>query len=741
MKETNAFVRAFAALIVATAIGCASGAPAAESVHPYTDSSTGENTQSLEPTAADLRTAARAELTGHELGALWPLEDAPVEAWRQTRDFDVDAAWLDHVRLASLRWGEYCSAAFVSSGGLAITNQHCVRACTEAISSGRDDFVQAGFLAESRREERLCPGAYVDQLVSVEDVTDRIRESAAAEVDPVAKQAGLGRVRAELEEECETEPGTVCQVVTLWGGARYRLYRYRRYDQIRLVFAPDLQAAWFGGEFDNFTYPRYALDIGFVRVYESDGRTPVRPASWFSTDPEGAVEGEPVFVVGNPGSTSRLATVSQLMYERTVRLPVRIQVLNAQMRLLEAYATTDEELAPRLRQDRFEVSNSLKAYEGQLEGLRDSLLVGTKIRWEQEFRAGIAASPELRQEYGDVWDRMAALQRRKLAVSPRLNATNVSLVGSPHLGLAAELVDYVRQMQLPESERRPQLRGDAARRFRVALETDVAVDPAVAWISLTGYLRYAEMWLAADDPLRRALMRPDETVEQAAERLLADTKILNTEFRHALIEGGDEAIAASDDPLIAFARRANDEAGPLRAEWNAITAAEAEQERRLGQALVALHGTTMPPDATFTLRISDGVVKRYPYNGTMAPPATTFLGLFARAGEFDGVMPWTLSSRFEKAKSRIDMDTPLDFVLTNDITGGSSGSPVIDRDGRLVGIIFDSNIEQLPNEFLYRTDTGRAIAVHSAGILEALRSVYHANALVSELTARRDRRE
>lgn len=738
MTERIRTKTALAGIVLATTLGCASGAPSAPPAAPAPSGVRAGPSLALDPTPAELRVADGIRLTGDEMGRMWTFEDPPLERWKTAYDFAPDEEWLDHVRKASLRFGEYCSAAFVSPDGLVITNQHCARECAEAASSGRDDYVTDGFVADNRRAERPCPGLFVDQLVDTEDVTALMRSAAPGEGTPAMDRVrGEREAAAKIEDECEAKvDGAHCQVVSLYQGARYTLYRYHRYEAVKLVFTPELSVAYFGGEYDNFTYPRYALDVALFRVY--DGDSPLEPDAWLPLDPEGAAEDETVFVSGNPGSTSRSLTVAQLMYEREYRIPLRVWVLTQQLRLLETYAVTDPELEDVMRQERFEISNSLKAYTGMLEGLRDSLLVGSKLRMERDLRSRIAESKELQSEYGDVFDQLAALQHRKLGVSARLNTANASLFWAMHLDLAITLVDFVRQAALPEAERSPRFRGAEGRQLVANLESDVTVDPSIAWQTVRGHVRFVEQWLPADDPLRRVLLRPGESVEEATARLLEETDILDTEYRARLLEGGIEAIEASDDPFIVFAREALEVRDGLWQEWEETVAEEAVQRRRLGLAMCAIYGTSIPSDATFTLRIADGVVKRYPFNGTLAPALTTFYGLYARAAEF-GAEPWELPPSFVRARSRVDMDTPLDFVATTDITGGNSGSPVVDTDGRLVGVVFDSNMEMLPNDYLYRSGSGRTVAVHAAAILEALRNVYRASSLAAELTGRYSR--
>ena len=693
---------------------------------------------SLEPSDAAVRAAGRTVLTGRELGTMWTFENPPLDYWQREYGFSPTPEWLDRVRLSSVRFGEYCSASFVSPDGLVMTNHHCARECVEQVAKSGEDLVVHGFTARARDAERICPDLFLDQLVGIEDVTERIRSGTSGEVSASAMADAIQRTTRTVESECATRTGNTCQVVTLFQGGQYQLYRYKRYQPVKLVFAPELQAGYFGGDADNFTYPRYALDVSFVRAYEADGRTPVATTAYFPWNADGAAEGDPVFVTGNPGSTSRLVTVSQVMYERTYRHPVNIQLLSGQRDMLVAYAKTNPGAESETRQDLFEIENSLKAYRGELDGLRDSTLIGIKIRWEREFRGKIEADPEAEAEFGDVWDRLEEIQRRKLEVSPALNAANLQLGGSPYLGFSAQLVRWAEQTSKPEAERAPQYSASNLRQIEAALRAPSPVDPWLASLMLRLHLDMVHTWLDPEHVLYRLLFDEGETVNEAATHLTQATRIVDPAFRESLIAAGPGAVMKSTDPLIVFAREAASIQPGLADEWREIQAAETVQRQRLGRALFVAYGTDFPPDATFTLRISDGRVERYAFNGTFAPPFTTFAGMYARSAEFSNAMPWTLPASFAAAVDRVRMQTRLDFVATTDITGGNSGSPMIDRDGRVVGLAFDGNIEQLPNEFVFRTETGgRTVAVHSAAIIEALRNIYEADALLRELLGAR----
>ncbi|HEX6559193.1 MAG TPA: S46 family peptidase, partial [Longimicrobiales bacterium] len=397
--------------------------------------------QPLQPPAAALRVADRALLSGTELGTMWTFENAPVDYWKKQYSFTPSKDWLDHARLSSVRYGEYCSASFVSPNGLVITNHHCARECVEANSRDGTDHVEHGFYAATRAEEKLCPGLFLDQLVAVENVTTQVQAARGASDTEIgrAQSAAIDR----LQQECEQQSKLTCQVVTLYHGGQYQLYKYKRYAPVKLVFAPELQAGFFGGDPDNFTYPRYDLDFSVVRAYDAGGSTPAQTPQYLHWRTDAPREGDLVFVTGNPGSTSRQITVSRVLYEREFRHPFLIQYLRAQRDLLEKLAAQGPQMEQQVRENLFEVSNSLKAYEGEYAGLQDSLLLGRKIRWERELRSRIQADANLRGQYGDVWDRLADLQIRKLQVSPRMNLSNAQWLGAPHLLYAYQLVRYV----------------------------------------------------------------------------------------------------------------------------------------------------------------------------------------------------------------------------------------------------------------------------------------------------------
>jgi V8-like Glu-specific endopeptidase len=685
----------------------------------------------LTPPESAVRTAARITLTGTELGTMWTFENAPLDYWQAAYGFRATQEWLDHVRLASVKIPG-CSASFVSADGLILTNHHCARGCIAANSTPEVDYVQDGFYAATRAEEKVCPNAYADVLMGIEDVTSRVRAVQAPGMASAQVAEATQQAVDRIARECETTTGNVCRVVTLFKGGQYQLYTYTRHTPVKLVMAPELQAGFFGGDHDNFVYPRYALDFAFYRAYEADGVTPVRSPHYFPFDPTGPEDGEPVFITGNPGSTARLITLAQLMYERSYRHPMLVTRFDATRRMIQdQMQTATGQQAMTLRERLFGVENTLKKYEGEITGLMDSMLVATKVRWEQEFREG-ARTTAAAQPYLDVWDRLYALQLDKLQLDPVMNASNAGWLGSQALVLPANIIALHRSATMPEEQRPAQLRG--ARRAQFEQLLLAPVDGAAARAALEAHFTLAAHWLPAGHPLLGVFTRPGEAPAATAQRLVGESRILDPAFRQQLVQGGMAAVLASTDPAVRLALVLDSTNATVTPQYQALLAEERVQNERLGRALFAVYGTRLPPDATSTLRISDGVVRGYAYNSTIAPYKSVFHGMFARAAEFNNVPPFDLPPVFAARKDFIDLTTPVDFVSTNDITGGNSGSPIIDRQARVVGLAFDGNVEQLPNEYVFRTETGgRTVAVHSAGILEALRSIYQAQALLDEL--------
>jgi Peptidase S46 len=661
-----------------------------------------------------------------EFGTMWTFEAPPLDYWKARYGFTPTKAWLDHVRLASIRLPN-CSSSFVSSRGLVMTNHHCARECITAVSTPDSNFQEIGFVARTQAEERKCPGLFVDQLQSITDVTDQVQH-ALTSATPARQVAQRNAVIDSIEKGCQTDASTQCQVITYYQGGAYSLYRFHRFSDLRLVMAPEEAISFFGGDPDNFTYPRYDVDLSLMRVYEND--QPYQPKDYLKWSKDGAKEGDLVLVTGNPGSTGRLLTVAQMEFLRDVQYPAQLSAYERNLSVLRELAQKDEATRRAVENDIFSLENSKKAVTGYLSGLQDSSLMAKKRAFERDFRRRIAANPKLKARYGGSWDAIATSEKQLAALAKQQRW--YSFGGSPLLNIAGGLVRVPEQSKLPDSLRLPQYRGENLENLKDQILAGLPTTPDQDREMLQAWLTQASKDLPLSDPYLTAFLA-GRSPEVAAEAAVNGTKLADSSYRASLLQGGSAAVAASKDPLIVLARKLNPIAMRVQqraARLNDVVAANAE---KVGRAIFAAYGRSLPPDATFSLRISDGVVKSYPMNGTIAPYKTSFYGLFARSAEFDDKPPFQLPQRWKGHQSRLDLSTPLDFVTTNDIIGGNSGSPVINKNAEVVGLIFDGNIEQLPNRFLYTDEVSRAVAVHSSGLTEALRKVYEADRIADEL--------
>lgn len=671
------------------------------------------------------------EYPGLETGKMWTFDAPPLEYWATRYDFHPTPEWLNHVRLASVRFGTGCSASFVSPNGLVMTNHHCARACIESSSQPGEDLLENGFYAAARSEERPCQGLFLDQLQEITDVTDSVTRGIAAGtpagVAAGRRQEAIRRIEAACAERV---PDTFCQVVTMYRGGQYKLYRFHRFSDVRLVFAVEGQTAFFGGDPDNFTYPRYDLDLSIVRAYE--GGQPAQ-TEYFRWSPNGSKEGDLVFVTGNPGSTGRLNTMAQLEFLRDVQYPAQLRQLARQIAVYQELSALSPDRASALRNTVFSLQNAQKAITGYQSGLLDPRLMAQKREWEKNFRARVAADAQARQRFGGAWQGIERIRTelRNLDVRRRYHALNA--YGTRLLPLAGILVRWPAEMAKPDSARLSMFREAGKAGLERALNSTTPIDVEQETRMLAAYLSAMQQELPATDPVLTAALA-GRTPEVAAREMVRATVLKTAEGRQALLAGGAAAIAASTDPFIRLARVIDPLERRLQQQVTDLTNEEARYDEQVARALLAVFGNSVAPDATFSLRISDGEVKRYPLNGTYAPAYTTFHGLYDRHHAFGDEAPWNLTRRWVERRDSLDLATPLNAVSTADIIGGNSGSPVIDRDARVVGLIFDGNIEMLPNRFLFTERVARSVWVDSRAIIEALRKVYDAGALADELT-------
>jgi hypothetical protein len=665
-----------------------------------------------------------------DAGRMFTLDELPRDYFQETYDFTPTEDWLEHARLGALRFATYCSASFVSADGLILTNHHCAReSVTQAGLEDGADYNEDGFYARSMDEEKPIEGLFVEQLIEIVDVTDEVNAAADAAADAAARQGAIqGAITAIQDrmtgERGGEESGTRVQVVTLYSGGQYKAYVYTRYDHIRLVFAPETQLGYFGGDPDNFTFPRYCLDFSLFRAVDENG-DPLQVEHFFPFDPTGTDPGELVFVLGNPGSTTRMQTLAQLEYRRDFNEPLLTEALRAREELLGAWLAENPDApeAPELTDTWFSLGNSRKAYEGRVRGLRDPYIMARKRAAEQDFLAALGEDPALQAEYGDVVDLIA---ENRAAARPTAGLYGAFVGFGP--GSALESVTL--QRALLAFQYASAASDDQRAQIRETLEslTDHPADLEEAFIAQR--LRDFETHLGADAGL------DGRTPEEAAREIVQRSALVTTEGAMALLDGGD----VMADPAVAAVAAVMPRLQAFQQGNAANNAALGALGARLARARFGLYGTSVPPDATFTLRISDGVVRGYPYNGTTAPSYTTMFGLFDRyyshcvAGDLPMEdCPWRLPERWLEAMGDLDLTTPMNFVSTNDIIGGNSGSPMLDRDLNVVGIIFDGNIESLPGNYIFIDTYNRTVSVDVRAMLAALEEVYGMDRVATEL--------
>jgi hypothetical protein len=663
---------------------------------------------------------------------MWTFDNVPRRLIKEKYGFDITDQWLEHVRLASVRVGDGGSGSFVSPDGLLFTNQHVGRGQVTKLSTPQRDLVKEGFYAAARQDELKCPDLEVNILVSYEDVTKRVQGAASAA--GASDKDANGRRKAEMsaiEKECSTATGLKCEVITLYSGGEYWLYRNKKYTDLRLVFAPEEQIAYFGGDYDNFTYPRWNFDITFFRVYENG--QPLKTAHYLKWSKSGAAEGELIFTPGYPGSTARLLTVAQIGYQRDLGNPTQMQVWMSRRDALVRYAAIGAEQARRASAGRLGLENSIKRLVGQQGGLMNPRIFRKKEDEEAALRAKVAANPEWQRAYAPAWEQVAAAYAALPAYAKRLSFS--TLTASRLAGMASTIVRYGDEIPKPSAQRYPEFTDARLEGLKFGLFSTAPVYADMEEAQLAAWLEDGRKALGAADPFIKAALG-GQTPSALAKQIVSGTTLADVAARKALVDGGPSAIAATTDPLIALARRVEPVIRGLRA-WQEenIQSVDARAGQKIAEARFAVYGKTAYPDANFNLRLEYGTVLGYEEDTTLVPPKTTFYGLYERAAGFGEKAPFTLPARWRDGRAKLDLATPFNFVYTADTIGGNSGSPVINRDAEICGINFDSNVQKLPNRYMYidEAEGSRAVGVHSAGIIEGLKKLYGADALVAEL--------
>lgn len=659
---------------------------------------------------------------------MWTFDNPPAKLIQEKYHFTLTKQWLDHVRLSSVRLNDGGSGSFVSPHGLLLTNHHVAREQLQKSSTAEHDYIANGFLAKSYAEEIKSPDLEINVLMSTEDVTPRVEAATKGAKNPAEEFAARKKIIAEIESESTKKTGLRSDIVTLYNGAEYWLYRYKKYTDIRIVFAPEAQAAYFGGDPDNFTYPRYDLDMTLLRVYEND--KPIDTPNYLKWNPKGAADHELVFVSGNPGSTQRMNTLAQLEYERDHYLPEELKLLHRRIAVLNDFSKTSPEHARQAGSEIFIFENDVKALDGELKGLKDPHVMETKRADEEKFKSAVMAKPDLKSKYGDAWDETAAAEHK---AATRIKERFYHSTDSRFAAIALQIVEYVAEIKKPDGQRLPGFHESQLESLRYELMSPAPIYREMEIARITGALELDLEEMGPNDAYLKTVLA-GRTPKQAATDLVNGTRLDDPAVRKQLMEGGEAAVNASTDSMIVMARKLD----PMRREFikwmeDNVQSVEQRAGEKLGRARFAVYGKSTYPDATFTLRLSYGTVAGYPMNGTKAAPKTTFYGLFDRAAGFDYQPPFNLPSRYQENRTKLDLTTPLNFVTTDDIIGGNSGSPVINRAGELVGLIFDGNIESLVGNFVYDIESNRAVAVHTSAMTEALKKLYGAGKLLAEL--------
>jgi len=663
---------------------------------------------------------------------MWTLDNPPTALMRQQLGFAPDAAWLGKAMRGSARLAGGCSGSFVSPQGLVLTNHHCVAECVEQLSSADKDFMKNGFLARTRDEEKACPAMEVNRLEAITDVTDQVKAATRGREGEAFTKA-FNAIRAQLTASCVGADSKTqrCDLVDLYHGGQYKLYRYHRFQDVRLAFAPEQSIAFFGGDPDNFNFPRYDLDMGLLRVYENG--QPAAVKDFFPVNTQGPAAGEAVFVTGHPGSTQRTLTVAQLEQLRAQRLPETLVDMSEYRGRLAQYRTQGEEQARMANAELFYVENGIKVLRGQLAALNEASLMAAKRADEARLRAFVARQPALTPSAG-AWDAIAqALQNYRSYRTLNNQLEGGRAFNSQLFGIARTLVRGAAERSKPDADRLPEFAEAGLPAVEAQLFSPAPVYPAFEKFKLSYSLEKMREHLGADAPVVKQVLGKDSP-EQLAARLVDGSQLADIAQRKALWEGGMAAVRQSQDPFIRLALAVDEQSRALRQRYEReVESVIQKNSERVAQARFAMTGPKVYPDATFTLRLSYGKVEGWKEGDTQVPPFTTLGGTYERA---TGAEPFALPASWLAARDKLDQTKPFNLVSTNDIIGGNSGSPMLNARGELVGLVFDGNIHSIGGAYWFETARNRTVAVNAAAIAEAMDKIYGAGTLLKEMQGR-----
>lgn len=665
---------------------------------------------------------------------MWLFNKPPKDILQKQYGFTVTPEFMDHLRLASISFGG-ASGSFISPDGLVLTNHHVGQGAVQNLSTKDRDLMKTGFYARTRAEELKVPSMELRVLTGIEDVTDRVLDAEKPGMTPAEAAEARQKVIAALEKETAEKSGLRGVVVTLYSGGMYHLYKYKIHSDVRLVFAPEYLAAFFGGDQDNFTYPRYDLDITLFRIYENG--QPFKSDNYIKWSTTGVREGDLVLCSGHPGSTGRLLTYSQLEFLRDTSYPFNIANLKRRQAFMHEYAKKGEEEKRVALRNLFGIENGLKATIGYQSGLLDKKLMEKKLREEQALRDGVGKSPELEKEFGSAWDEIAAVQKayasffKPMAFFERANGFYTT-----YFNVARNLVRMAMEKPKPNADRLREFRDAALPSLERGLLSPAPIYDEFETLKLGESLAQLKEELGGTQEVKWIL--GDRSPKDVAAELIAGTKLKDLDLRKKLMAGGLEAIYECQDPMIKLALLVDPVSRGLRAKYEkTVEAVETRSGTRIARAMFKLEGTAIPPDATGTLRLSFGAVRSYVENGKKIPFETTYAGLYERSAKAGNKDPYELPESFLKRKAAVKLSTPINFVSTADSIGGNSGSPLVNRKGEFVGVLFDGNIQSLPTRFVYEDTVSRSVMVHAQGIIEALLKIYDAKPLVDEILGKK----
>jgi V8-like Glu-specific endopeptidase len=666
-----------------------------------------------------------------DMGKMWTFENPPLNYFEETYNFKPSEEWLEKVQKSALKFGTGCSASFISEDGLIMTNHHCIRGLLRDLSTNKMDLLKYRFYAETQDDELKIPGLFVRQLMMIEDVTEEMK-SAMNTVESDSEKVGIKNQKIEeIKTRYYNQNSELSyEVISVYYGGKYSLYGYKRYNDIRLVFAPELIVSKLGGDYDNFTYPRYGFDCAFLRAYEND--KPIKTNYYFNWSTEPIYEDQPVFVVGNPGSTNRLYTVAQLEFLRDYRFGLQTPMRKALYKIYYDLVMQTNAEDMKFIATLFNVGNGLKVYESTYLSLQDPFFIARKKDFEKKFKQAVYCSPDLTIKYGDVWRQIAENRKAASIYAKELYALSISTTYSPaYFFIARDLIKYAEQFQLPENEREIPY---ANENLDSLIENifPINFNKAVEDKKLLVQLSVLKDNLPSDSNLVQSMLMGME-IEDAATSILFSSSITSKEEVIELAKAGSDSILNSSDPFINFILDSRDRLNELQLIDKKLDDSDIINNQLLGEALYEIYGDSIPPDATGTLRISDGIIKGYEYNGTIAPVKTTFYGSLDRYYSFNKEFPFNLPEYWEELPEEFDPSTTLDFVSTCDIIGGNSGSPTLNINAEIVGLAFDGNMESHSGRYIYTMEANRTVSVSAEGMIEAIQDLYNAKSLAHEI--------